>query len=151
MTFMVYFRNPKNNDPDSNHYAHPLPLMPVMEMHTWKLLTIGLAPTGGLSDEHKLDDRPVDHLTGCEYEAHLRDGGVRRGIKPYHVQQPEGPSFEVEGSKVSWQKWEFRVGFNYREGAVLHDVRYDGTEVLYRMSVSDMVGLRSRLVNSLTP
>lgn len=34
---------------------------------------------------------------------------------------------------------------------MLHDVRYDGTEVLYRMSVSDMVGLRSRLVNSLTP
>ena len=36
--------------------------------------------------------------------------------------QPEGPSFTVHGNEVSWQKWNFRVSFNYREGLVLHNV-----------------------------
>ena len=36
--------------------------------------------------------------------------------------QPEGPSFSVNGNEVSWQKWNFRVSFNYREGLVLHNV-----------------------------
>ncbi|MCU0566594.1 MAG: hypothetical protein MUF49_08360, partial [Oculatellaceae cyanobacterium Prado106] len=28
----------------------------------------------------------------------------------------------MEGNLVKWQKWEFRVGFNYREGLVLHQL-----------------------------
>lgn len=32
----------------------------------------------------------------------------------------QGPSFHVEGHHVRWQKWDFRVGFNPREGLVLH-------------------------------
>lgn len=30
------------------------------------------------------------------------------------------------------------IGFNYREGPVISDVRYDGRKVMYRLSVSDM-------------
>ena len=44
------------------------------------------------------------------------------GLKPLDVMQPEGPSFSVNGNEVSWQKWNFRVSFNYREGLVLHNV-----------------------------
>ena len=44
------------------------------------------------------------------------------GLKPLDVVQPEGPSFSVNGNEVSWQKWNFRVSFNYREGLVLHNV-----------------------------
>lgn len=113
--------------------------MPVMEMHTWKLLTLGLAPTGGVSTGHEPNDDPVAHMTGCEYQDYLRDTPVRTGLKPYTVQQKEGPSFTTEGNHVAWQKWTFRVGFNYREGATIHNVRYDGREVLYRLSMSDMV------------
>lgn len=36
--------------------------------------------------------------------------------------QPEGPSWEVDGNHVKWQQWDMRVGFNYREGLVLHQV-----------------------------
>lgn len=39
---------------------------------------------------------------------------------------------------MKWQKWSFHIGFNYREGPVLSDVRYDGRKVFYRLSVSDM-------------
>ena len=31
--------------------------------------------------------------------------------------------------------------FNPREGAVLHDIHYDGRSVLYRLSISEMVTL----------
>ena len=31
-----------------------------------------------------------------------------------------------------------RVSFNPREGGVLHDIKYDGRSVLYRLSMSDM-------------
>lgn len=44
------------------------------------------------------------------------------GLKPLDVVQPEGPSFSVNGNEVSWQKWNFRISFNYREGLVLHNV-----------------------------
>lgn len=43
--------------------------------------------------------------------------------KPLDIVQPLGPSFEVsEGHRIKWQKWDFRVGFNVREGFVLHQV-----------------------------
>lgn len=35
----------------------------------------------------------------------------------------QGPSFTVEGNLVTWQKWSLRLGFNAREGLVLHQVR----------------------------
>ena len=47
---------------------------------------------------------------------------MRAGLKPLNVVQPEGPSFSVDGNEVAWQKWSFRVSFNYREGLVLHNV-----------------------------
>ena len=68
--------------------------------------------------------------------------GVRRDIRALEVIQPEGPSFEVEGNEVRWQKWRFRIGFTYREGLVLHLLTYDdrGRErpILYRASTSEM-------------
>jgi Cu2+-containing amine oxidase len=42
----------------------------------------------------------------------------------------EGASFAVDGREVTWDKWTLRVGFNYREGLVLHDVKYDGRQGL---------------------
>ena len=61
-------------------------------------------------------------------------------IRHYRMQilQPEGASFTVEGNLIEWQKWSLRVGFNYREGLVLHDVCYDGRPVLWRGSLVEM-------------
>jgi Copper amine oxidase, enzyme domain len=40
----------------------------------------------------------------------------------YFRAQPEGPSWQIDGHRVQWQQWDLRVGFNYREGLVLHQV-----------------------------
>jgi primary-amine oxidase len=69
--------------------------------------------------------------------------GTRAGLKPVEIRQPEGPSFELAGHEVRWQKWRMRIGFTPREGLVLHTVSYEdqGRErpVLYRASIADMV------------
>ena len=51
-------------------------------------------------------------------------GPLRTDLKPLEIVQPEGPSFEIEGCEVRWQKWRFRVGFTPREGLVLHTIAY---------------------------
>src|SRR5699024_856305 len=65
-------------------------------------------------------------------------GPARTSLRPIEITQPEGPSFVVDGSTVTWQNWEFRVDFNAREGLVLHQVGFrDGDEcrpVLHRAS-----------------
>jgi primary-amine oxidase len=68
---------------------------------------------------------------------------TRGNIKPLDVVQREGPSFAVDGWKVTWQRWSFRVGFTAREGLVLHQIGFhDGDRdrpVIYRASITDMV------------
>lgn len=61
------------------------------------------------------------------HERSAAEVGVRSGLKPLNVVQPEGPSFTVDGNHVNWQKWDFRVSFNYREGLVLHDIKCAST------------------------
>jgi primary-amine oxidase len=69
--------------------------------------------------------------------------GTRSGLKPVEIRQPEGPSFELAGHELRWQRWRMRIGFTPREGLVLHTVGYEdqGRErpVLYRASIADMV------------
>lgn len=47
-------------------------------------------------------------------------------------------SFTCDGNLVTWQKWQFRVGFNYREGLVLHQLSYEGRPVMARGSLVEM-------------
>ncbi|MCW3118075.1 MAG: maoII 1, partial [Chitinophagaceae bacterium] len=76
------------------------------------------------------------------YAAHLVKN-FRTDIKPLEITQPEGPSFEVKGYEVSWQKWNFVIGFNPREGLTLHTLSYNDQgekrSILYRVSLSEMV------------
>ena len=36
----------------------------------------------------------------------------------------KGPAFTLDGTLLSWQGWQLRIGFNHREGLVLHQVAY---------------------------
>ncbi len=67
---------------------------------------------------------------------------LRADLKAVDITQPDGASFRVDGHEVEWQKWRFRLGFNMREGIVLHTISYNdgGRErpVIYRASVSEM-------------
>jgi primary-amine oxidase len=67
----------------------------------------------------------------------------RKDIKPLDIVQRDGPGFKVDGWKVEWQNWSFRVGFTAREGLVLHQVGYRDAKrerpIIYRASVTEMV------------
>lgn len=66
----------------------------------------------------------------------------RADLKTINITQPEGPSFTIEGNLVTWQKWRLRIGFNGREGLVLHNVGFQDEgrvrPVLHRASLSEM-------------
>ena len=76
-----------------------------------------------------------------EYEAEQL-GPLRDDLRQLEITQPDGPSFEVDGWHVAWQKWRFRVGFNEREGLVLHELGYedDGRlrPILHRASYTEL-------------
>ncbi|MCB8836290.1 primary-amine oxidase [Aurantimonas sp. VKM B-3413] len=67
----------------------------------------------------------------------------RTSVKPLDIVQPGGPSFKVDGWKVEWEGWQFRVGFTPREGLVLHELGIkDGDRfrpIIFRASVTEMV------------
>ncbi len=66
-------------------------------------------------------------------------GPQRTSLRPIEITQPDGPSFTVDGDLVSWEGWQFRVGFDAREGLVLHQLGINGRPVVYRASVAEMV------------
>lgn len=138
---LVYARAP-NNHPDSNQYAYPLPFSARLDLYSGEVVSIDQLATGGTEDGlayGTAPEAPMAHLRPNEYFPDLLDESPREDLKPLQVVQPEGPSFHVtEDNCVSWQKWRFRVGFNYREGTTIHDVRYDGRPLFYRLSVSEM-------------
>ena len=131
----MYLRDPTHNHPESNHYAIPLDFSPRIDDATKKVDKIIRLPLFDTFDTTPQTDYTVPK--GNEYH-HDLTGIKRTGLKPYNVVQPEGPSYSIDGNVVKWQKWHFRVGYNYREGVTLHDIRYDGRSVFYRLSLSDM-------------
>ncbi|WWC88939.1 uncharacterized protein L201_003854 [Kwoniella dendrophila CBS 6074] len=140
--FMVYLSFSDN--PDTCHYAAPLPIVPVVYADTFELARLDYTPIFGTGDKTLLDYEgrfPWEAYVPNEYDAEIRAAAglsSRDDIKPYRVVQPEGASFTLEGRVIRWQKWTFHIGFNYREGVVLNDVRYDGRKTFFRLSVSDM-------------
>lgn len=117
-----------------------------MDARTHEIVRIDHLATGGEEDGHSYGtraDNVMEHYKPAEYVPELLPQGLRTDLKQLNVIQPDGPSFKVtDESLIEWQKWRFRVGFNFREGATLHDVRYDGRSVMYRLSVSEMVRIQ---------
>ena len=68
---------------------------------------------------------------------------LRNDLKPLLASQPQGPSFQVNGHEVRWQKWRFRFALHPREGLLLYNVGYEDQgqvrPILYRASLSEMV------------
>ncbi|MDP5225750.1 MULTISPECIES: primary-amine oxidase [Arthrobacter] len=81
-------------------------------------------------------------------------GPVRTTQKPLEIIQPEGSSFTVTGGNhVEWERWSLDVGFDIREGLVLHNIAFDDASggdpgarvptrrrrILDRASIAEMV------------
>lgn len=114
----------------------------------WSFPVEGLVVIVDLTESRvvKFVDEGAAPMPDLEHEANFADNYVserRTTLKPLSITQPEGPSFTVDGTHVTWENWKFRVGFSMREGLVLHQVSWaDGDEdrtVLHRASVPEMV------------
>ena len=117
----------------SNPYANPLSgLHFVVDMNTLELLEI---------EDASMVDRP---RTMGEYVPRLVPGQrLRDDLEPLDIVQPNGPSFTLDDHFLEWQRWSMRLGFNPREGLVIHALAYrDGDRarsVAHRLSFAEMV------------
>ena len=91
-----------------NGYAHPVEgLVALVDLDRGEVLDVV---------DHGVVDIPP---ASGEYttEGMRKEGNVprydkpRTDLKPLEITQPDGPSFQVDGFEVRWQKWRFRVGF----------------------------------------
>jgi primary-amine oxidase len=99
--------------------------------------------TGDVLDVIDYVELPVPAEDGNYHLASWR-GPDRTGIRPIEISQPEGPSFTIDDDGViSWLGWRLQVGFDQREGIVLHGVGIEDAgglrPVLYRASIAEMV------------
>ena len=120
---------------EDNHYAHPIDIVPVVDLNTRKVVRID----GMQREAPKVPELHVNYNSNLlSMNSYLQNEWRRDRVKELNVVQPEGPSFTVEGNRVSWQGWTFHVGFNYREGLVLNDLKYQGRSVVHRASLVEM-------------
>ncbi len=117
-----------------NPYAHPVSgLKVIVDMNTLEVLEI--------EDHH---DYGLPEVDG-EYDPAVSGREPRTDLLPLEITQPEGVSFTLDGNELHWQNWSMRLGFNYREGPVIHQVGFDDPQtgerrdVAYRMSFAEMV------------
>jgi primary-amine oxidase len=95
---------------------------------------------------HRFEDHGVRTIppNDANYTPETSDSITpRTDLKPLDIIQPEGPSFDIDGHHIKWQKWNIRFGFTPREGLVLHTVGYEDKgkvrPILYRAALSEMV------------
>ena len=133
--YQIYMFVGEKHNPDSNHYARPLTFSPVVDTALMAVTRIDYVPTG---TTHKASEtKPWEYKEPNEYVPEALN--IRNDLKPLRVTQPEGTSYSIDSENVlQWQKWSMRVCFNYREGLLLRDVRYDGRPIFYRVSLSEM-------------
>ena len=80
--------------PTDNGFAHPVEnLITTVDLNTMTVVKV-----------EDLGVVPVPKELG-NYSN--KDAGARDDLKPLQILQPEGPSFQVRGHEISWQKWKF--------------------------------------------
>ncbi|MEM7214675.1 MAG: primary-amine oxidase [Pseudomonadota bacterium] len=117
------------NDAGDNRYGRPIAnLHPVVDLRRKEVIRI---------DDFGVVPLPPDTSSIRPQE------GLRDDIKRLEITQPDGPSFTVDGYGVKWQRWQLRIGFNHREGLVLHNIAYEDKgrirPIMRRASMAEMV------------
>ena len=85
-------------------------------------------------------DLPVPQEDGNFHDPAWVDEPERPGVTPIVITQPEGPSFTIdEDGVLDWLGWQLQVGFDQREGLVLHNIAIAGRPVIHRASIAEMV------------
>jgi primary-amine oxidase len=124
----VWYRGSERGNPYAHHVTG---LHPVVDLNTMTLLEIEDDYDGG-----DLPDVMGEYLPGL---LPMR----LRAVTPLTISQPQGVGFALDGHLLSWQNWRLRLGFNHREGLVLHQVGWQDGErlrpVAHRLSFAEMV------------
>ncbi len=85
---------------------------------------------------------PIPQESGDYFDPQVA-GPRRTTQRPIEITQPDGPSFQVDGNVIAWEKWSVRLGYDMREGLTLHQIGFtDGGRtrpIVYRASVAEMV------------
>jgi len=119
--------------PEDNAWARPVDglvaYVDVVNKEVTQVLDFGAMPV------------PAEHGNYTDPEL---TGPLRTTQKPIHITQPDGPSFSIQGGNhLEWEKWSLDVGFDVREGVVLHNVAFDDggrrRSILKRASIAEMV------------
>ena len=119
----------------ANPYAGPLSgLKLIVDMNTMELLELDVDPA---------PPAPPAPVMGEYVPALVPGQQLRTDLRPLEITQPQGVSFSLDGNELRWQNWSMRIGFNHREGLVLHQVGYtDGgttRSVAHRLSFAEMI------------
>lgn len=94
----MYLRDPLNSsDADSNHYALPLSISPVIDGSKMEVIRIDHLPTG--KDNTISEPKPWKSQPGNEYVPEYQK--LRTDLKPLQVVQLEGASFSVAAQGTS--------------------------------------------------
>ncbi|KAL3474031.1 copper amine oxidase [Aspergillus californicus] len=131
---LAYYRNSAFD----NQYAHPLDFSVVADTEKEEVLSVDVRYVNG----ERTDIPLTEHNYLPEF---IGDGYIHNRLKPIEITQPQGVSFEVRGNELSWAGYKMHIGFNYREGIVISDVRVhdfheDRERTLFnRISVVEMV------------
>jgi len=121
------------NFPEDSAWAHPIDglvaYVDVVAKTVDQVLDYGVVPV------------PAEH---GNYTDPTLTGPMRETLKPISITQPEGVSFSVTGGNhIEWEKWSLDVGFDVREGVVLHNIGFrDGEKtrpIIRRASIAEMV------------
>ena len=119
--------------PEDSAWAHPVDGL------------VGYVDVGNRSVDQVIDlgvvPIPAEHGNYTDPEL---TGPLRTTQKPISITQPEGVSFDVTGGNhVEWEKWSLDVGFDVREGLVLHNISFEDKgaprRILNRASIAEMV------------
>ena len=89
-----------------------------------------------------IDEGVVPIPTAVPSEAYDPATSTRRPSKPVQIVAPQGPNFRLDGSVVSWDKWNFHLRVDKRLGPVISRISWqDGNvrrQVAYQLSTAEM-------------
>jgi primary-amine oxidase len=126
----VWYRGSERGNPYARHLSG---LHPIVDLNTMELLEVEDTDAGPVSEMAEVQGEYLPDLLPVRL----------REVAPLHISQPEGVGFTLDSTLLSWQNWQLRLGFNHREGLVLHQVAFRDSgrlrPVAHRLSFAEMV------------
>lgn len=128
----MYYRE----DEDDSQYSHPFDFTPIFDANEKRIIYIDVPPV------RRPVKKNIPHANFNPKDVQATTG-FRDPIKPISITQPEGVNFKLNGNVMDWQNFKFHIGFNYREGIVLNDIRFNDhgnlRSIFHRLSLAEMV------------